>query len=347
MSVTATAGVETRPDSARYTVKQAKDPEAHSRAMTGWDHNYQQVDRTPFRASLTELLMGPLQIATEQVGTPFAYRGGIRRGFVSFVSTVPTRGNMVCGGRSLFADAVFGFPRNHTHSAFGNGPVEFVSVSIAQDVLEECMSPLFEDGVPQGMLDSTLCVVEPHVVDGFRRCALGVLTEAESTLFSDERWCADARERVLQVLYDVMAHARTGLRKLPPPSTRAYIVDRAVEYMHAHPDDPQAIRQVCQAVRVCPRTLRYSFEDIIGTSPNRFLQALRLQRVRRELSVAGSIGSIQLIAQRYGFWHMSRFARFYQQAFGELPSATCRRAERAPAPGRRGRGVESQTRELN
>lgn len=45
--------------------------------------------------------------------------------------------------------------------------------------------------------------------------------------------------------------------------------------------------------------------------------------MRRELASGGANSSIQCIASRAGFWHMGRFARYYRETFGELPSQTC------------------------
>jgi hypothetical protein len=35
------------------------------------------------------------------------------------------------------------------------------------------------------------------------------------------------------------------------------------------------------------------------------------------------------VANRWGFWHMGQFAADYKRQFGELPSATLKRAHRA------------------
>ena len=86
---------------------------------------------------------------------------------------------------------------------------------------------------------------------------------------------------------------------------------------------PISLADISAALRVCPRTLRYSFEHVLGISPTRYLLATRLNRVRRELASTGTTSSIQCIASRAGFWHMGRFAQYYRETFGELPSQTC------------------------
>jgi AraC family ethanolamine operon transcriptional activator len=101
--------------------------------------------------------------------------------------------------------------------------------------------------------------------------------------------------------------------------------------------NPPMMSDICNAVRVCQRTLRYSFEEVVGVSPKRFMLFLRLDSARRELIEAGPEGCVQLVAHRNGFSNPSRFASFYQRAFGELPSATCRRLQTTDRGGYRPR----------
>jgi len=50
-----------------------------------------------------------------------------------------------------------------------------------------------------------------------------------------------------------------------------------------------------------------------------------LSWVRRELRWAGHGTTIGDVANRWGFWHMGKFAADYRAYFGELPSATRQR----------------------
>jgi len=60
----------------------------------------------------------------------------------------------------------------------------------------------------------------------------------------------------------------------------------------------------------------------------RFLRALRLNGVRRELRAGRPLaGSVQDTAARWGFWHLGHFVTEYKQMFGELPSETLRRKQ--------------------
>ncbi len=324
-------GFSDTPD-CRFAVMQAFNPESLSLAMTGWDHCYTQVDRSPFHATVTELLLGPLQLTSEQIDNPFGYHGRIRRGYVTFALNIQEYGDLVCAGSALECGTLFCFPRDHSHCAFGNGPVKYLSLSIEAGALGRLVARRLGGEPPAGLMKSVLTVVEPNTVRRFHRQLTDILEEAAENPERREssEWRIHATERLLDVVFEVVMTSLADPRRPPPPSTRSYVVEKAVEFMKANLASPPGMAAVCRAVRVCPRTLRYSFEELVGVSPSRFLLALRLQGVRRELMEAGPGSSIQTVAPRYGFWHLSRFAQFYREAFGELPSETCRRIEAEP-----------------
>jgi AraC family ethanolamine operon transcriptional activator len=50
-----------------------------------------------------------------------------------------------------------------------------------------------------------------------------------------------------------------------------------------------------------------------------------MQAIRKELLEGEDTDDVTLIAQRWGFFHLGRFAANYQRIFGEKPSHTLRR----------------------
>ncbi|HJQ56218.1 MAG TPA: AraC family transcriptional regulator [Vineibacter sp.] len=102
-------------------------------------------------------------------------------------------------------------------------------------------------------------------------------------------------------------------------------VKRAVDYVHAHLHEPIAVEQLVAAAGVPGRTLYLHFRQATGLTPLAYVRKARYERVRREL-VNGSGDSLTVIAARWGFDHMGRFAQGYRALFGERPSETLRRA---------------------
>jgi AraC-like DNA-binding protein len=108
------------------------------------------------------------------------------------------------------------------------------------------------------------------------------------------------------------------------PGSQA-VVRAAIEFMEAEAGRPVTNSMLATAACVSVRTLHESFRRHLGTSPMAYLRDLRLRRAHEDLRAANpSATTVATIARRWGFAHMGRFARAYQAAYGQTPSATLR-----------------------
>jgi AraC-like DNA-binding protein len=85
--------------------------------------------------------------------------------------------------------------------------------------------------------------------------------------------------------------------------------------------------EICSELGVSERLLRACCKEHLRMGPHRYLQLHRMQQVYRDLR-GGTLGTTRVsdIAQRHGFRDPGRFATSYRAVYGELPSATLRRA---------------------
>ena len=116
-------------------------------------------------------------------------------------------------------------------------------------------------------------------------------------------------------------------RAAAPPSrdsvrNRARLARRAEALMRQHLGEPMQTPDLCLALGVSRRELEYAFRSAFDQSPRDFLQALRLNAIRRELQ-RGRAPIID-VAFQHGMSHLGRFASSYRQLFGEKPSQTAR-----------------------
>ena len=83
---------------------------------------------------------------------------------------------------------------------------------------------------------------------------------------------------------------------------------------------------VCRKIGVSGRTLSTCCADLLGVSPGRYAELLRLKRVRAAIAAADpTTARVGDIARGFGFKQAGRFAGTYRAAFGETPSETLRR----------------------
>ena len=112
-----------------------------------------------------------------------------------------------------------------------------------------------------------------------------------------------------------------GTTDLKNAAARKRVVDRACEIMLSQTREPLTILQLCSQVGASRRKLNYCFNDVLGTNPVKYLRAVRLNGVRRDLKAEADL-SVNDAAARWGFWHMSQFSLDYKRQFGELPYTT-------------------------
>lgn len=127
----------------------------------------------------------------------------------------------------------------------------------------------------------------------------------------------------------------------PRPRKRYLLARRARNYLLERQTNPPSIAEVCAHFSTSERTLHNVFSETYGVSPKRFLKAQRLVAVRRALKAATAGEHVSDIATRLGFWDLGYFARDYRAMFGELPSATLRKA--GGWSGRSGTGCSSSS----
>ncbi|RZL74256.1 MAG: AraC family transcriptional regulator [Rhodococcus sp. (in: high G+C Gram-positive bacteria)] len=109
-----------------------------------------------------------------------------------------------------------------------------------------------------------------------------------------------------------------------PENPRA--LQKVVELIENTPGAQHTITDLARVSGVGARQLQKLFRDRYDMSPSVYVRNVRLARVRSDLLTAtDDTATVSDIAYRWGFNHLGRFARFYQQKFGEPPSHTLRR----------------------
>jgi AraC-like DNA-binding protein len=100
---------------------------------------------------------------------------------------------------------------------------------------------------------------------------------------------------------------------------------RAVAYLDDHAGQPVTLAGAAAAAGVTPRALQAAFRQHYSTTPMNYLRRVRLDRAHRDLQTASpGQESVTAVAYRWGFSSPSRFAAYYREAYGVLPSRTLR-----------------------
>ena len=137
-------------------------------------------------------------------------------------------------------------------------------------------------------------------------------------------WSNHTHELILQdAVIELLSHAQQTPDAHVTSVQRNRIMARVQEYLtESRMRSPITMNEICAAVHVSRRTLQYTFSQCYGIAPKQYIQAIRLNQVRRELSRNEELQTISDIAINSGFFHLGQFCQSYKRLFGETPQQT-------------------------
>ncbi|WIE83221.1 AraC family transcriptional regulator [Curtobacterium sp. MCPF17_021] len=104
-------------------------------------------------------------------------------------------------------------------------------------------------------------------------------------------------------------------------------IRQVVEYVHEHPHLPITSTELAAMANLSLRALQSAFGRLLGMSPNAYIRAVRLDRIRTELLASDpATTNVADVARHWGFAHAGRFSAAYADRHGEYPSETLRRS---------------------
>jgi len=302
------------------------DVDSHAQAQPDWHQAYEQLSGGRFSGMVQHVQLPGVRLVHEESNQALRQRGDLGTGAYGFAMPVAQSGHAIFNGQKVERDAIMVGRSDELDLCT---PLNFslIAVVVDADLLGQLWERMYLKPVSTWMESQLVLPAHPVVADDLRRLhlrAMAMFTE-DSPSFQDERALKQLRDEVLIEWLEALP-AQVDTSELPRVTARKKLVDRACELMLTSTDEPLSMLEVCQRVGASRRKLNYCFQDVLGSNPVKYLRAVRLNGVRRDLR-AGQL-SVQDVAANWGFWHMGQFSRDYKQQFGELPSATLRGAQR-------------------
>jgi transcriptional regulator GlxA family with amidase domain len=100
---------------------------------------------------------------------------------------------------------------------------------------------------------------------------------------------------------------------------------RAVAFIDEHAHEDITLSDIAVHAHVTIRAVQLAFRRHLGTTPTGYLRQVRLDRAHSQLEAADpESDSVTAVCYQWGFASPSRFAAYYREAYGVLPSRTLR-----------------------
>jgi len=297
--------------------------EEYAEASSGWGLDWRQLDRGRFRTRLLQVATPSMLLSRFRSNRKLHQRGMSPSGLRTFGIVSVDSSPVDWSGREGSKDRIEVFPTSDTYECVSHPGFHANGVSISEDCIRSVAEVL---GLPNPLerLSEGPCFVES---DPLRMQTLwqslnglysAVAADAEVSL--SEAACSDMEFEIHSALVAALATGFEFKLRSPNPTFRSRALRLALEYVEEQADCAPTIKDICRASGASYRTLNRAFLDRFGVAPKQYLQAVRLDGVRKDLRRMGPNSAVTDIANEWGFWHMGQFAADYRRQFGELPS---------------------------
>lgn len=297
----------------------------HCSSQEGWALRYEQMSPGKFSGRLHQVHLPDMTVLREDTNIGLRQRGRLDSDVYGFAMALHDHQELFFSGKLVPPHAIMCGKGDDVDM---QTPPNFSLIAVA--VRRSLLNPLWER-----MYHKPLAPwLEKQLVLGTTAIKAQCLrdTQIAALAYCSENAALHPSAEVLQQLRDEILiewiealPSQVDTSDLISLARKKKLVDKACEVMMSHTDEALSILEICSQVGTSRRKLNTCFQDVLGTTPVKYLRSLRLNSVRRALRAAGPNETIQNIAARWGFWHLSQFAQDYRKLFGELPSASLRK----------------------
>lgn len=293
-------------------------------AIKKWTLDFKQLDSGRFIGELTILDLNKVQVLSAQFNRKFDQKGATPQGFKTFAIPADNNQSFIWRNSKVHSNNILVFPKSGELDASTPAGFNVYTISIADKILEDFNESLNYDNI--NLIDKEIEVFELNAqsINTLRNQLKYLFAQISShpEIVNKKAFQQIFTKEVPSLILNNLAHYKSFSSK-SPMRIRDVSFKKAVDYISACTNDFPSILELCLIVGASQRTLEYAFKERYGIGPKDFIKKHQLNLVRKSLKNANpEITKIYEIAQKYGFWHMSRFASDYKKMFGELPSRT-------------------------
>jgi AraC family ethanolamine operon transcriptional activator len=300
------------PQSARFRAIEALN---EFYAANGWASDYVQITPGSLRVDVGAKEVGNIALGREKVSHRVV--GSAKSIDDQFSVLLSLNGSeALVSGRKLDRQNLLFITPNTDMDIVMNDGLDVVTIGIPADMFGEHLVAVGDDDSLLETQDIASLEIHNGHIEPLRRLTRDLFSGRSDGRSLDSIFVS----RLIRAM--VPKHAGTIKSDRYHRLSRHRIVERAREYIHDHLAEPILVPDLCSYCGASQRTLERMFKSDFGTTPNRYILAARLNAARRDLLNANFANfPIADIAMWNGFTHMGRFARHYENQFGQLPSA--------------------------
>ena len=313
----------------RFQSTQFGDQDELAYLLKGGDAEFIQKGRGAFQGNFTFVGLDAGTLQYGYIKLPHIGRGVSLVNRVGFLVRLDLRGEWTWRGQSMDRRSIIYFAPRAEYQDRAPGDSSWAFLSFEREVLERELLDLPGTDSPLLPKGNRCFLPRADSFEVLRRrlkaVQAAVLTDPSLLQLPEVR--RGMQESVVSVLADALSSA-SRIRPISGGAAARTRLARNVDaYLESRKGETVYLSDLCSVTGVSERTLRTIFQQTYGMSPVQYLKVRRMHQVRRALRRADAdLNTVHSVANRFGIWHLGRFAAEYRLLFGESPLETLRKS---------------------
>lgn len=305
--------------------RETHDFDEQAEMLKGWNQDYLQISSGHYSGYVSDIRFERVHMFLEYTSKALFQQGCLDE--ESIAVGVP----MFANSTGVFCGSATG--RDYVHVFSGREGFEFYSpsellmagITVQRAELMQVLTPDEQESLDKSCAAAHVFSLETEGLEAIRRFVAQVFVTVgeQPEVMQGGAVAADFKQTLLALLAETIPHINDKSSTTLAASRCWKIIAETQEMVREQTETPLSVTDLCLHFGVSRRMLQNCFQNMLAISPAAYLRAERLNAVRRMLKETDSVTEA---AANWGFWHFGHFSQEYKKLFGELPSATLKRA---------------------
>jgi len=285
------------------------------KAVNDWDLDFNIISKGDFNAGFHIFSSEDFLLSRETLQGTIEHRGFSPIGYRTIVIPINYGNELTWYQKRLPGKELLIFPKNPVIDVTTYNGLDIFLLSIKEDILFKTISELDYNNC-KNAFDGE--VKEIPVSHEFTEDFFSISDKFMHTKYTDNTEQLSQIKKIALLLLDYIENNTHNT--IETPNDKQHLsINKAVEIIHDEDGELAPVQELCKLVGVSEKTLYNAFKKRFNVSPNEYIKAIRLNKVKKEL-FTNEGSNISTLAGKYHFWHMGQFAKDFKNHFGLLPS---------------------------
>ena len=282
-----------------------------------WNLEHTKMAKGLFEGNISAVHTPRIQLGSAYYSQSFMSKGDFPDGCMVLIYA-PDNARYNSQNRTMQVNEIIVLTKGDEIDILTVGEIEIRTLVIEEQLFYQTFYDYFDD-TPHKIIKDKRFSIKPDMISVFHQTV-----SLWKTYLTKEFPTLNEKPSYEKIEPEILRQLFNCIMTIPSKKKRKKFDTKTVrDLLYENIDQPIGISDITSKLNTSESQLYHAFKKDYGITPKKYLQYLRFNAIKKELLLAHpDTTTINNIAYKYDFLHMSHFTQEYKKIFGETPSQT-------------------------